>query len=258
MLSDCITQIAILNLEGASIIGLNGAASRFFGAMAAADVNIIMITQASSEHSICVAVPEEQGDRALKALERAFELELVRSTINSVSLLKGMSVVAIVGEGMAFTPGVSATFMKGLAAGGVNIRAIAQGSSERQVCDCTFVSERRLSSGCEGHSLGGAAVGCEILCGRSGIVAEAHACGCAREGGDDMLLARPPPSSWCLVLCAMRLCTDARVVGRHGARNALPSLCGGRSPLCLCTVACIDGCLGARYSNQCVHGAFFL
>jgi aspartokinase/homoserine dehydrogenase 1 len=92
-----------------------------------------MITQASSEHSICVVVPEDQGDIGLRAVREAFELELSRDTINSVSLLKGMSVVAIIGEGMAFTPGVSATFMRALFTAGVNIRAIAQGSSERQV-----------------------------------------------------------------------------------------------------------------------------
>jgi len=128
-----IDKVAILNLEGASLVGLPGVASRFFGALGQANVNIIMITQASSEHSICVVVPEEQGDVALAALRAAFELELSRASINSVSLLKGMSVVAIIGEGMAFTPGVSATFMRALFSAGVNIRAIAQGSSERQV-----------------------------------------------------------------------------------------------------------------------------
>jgi len=128
-----IDKVAILNLEGASLVGLPGVASRFFGALGQANVNIIMITQASSEHSICVVVPEEQGDVALASLRSAFELELSRASINSVSLLKGMSVVAIIGEGMAFTPGVSATFMRALFSAGVNIRAIAQGSSERQV-----------------------------------------------------------------------------------------------------------------------------
>jgi aspartokinase/homoserine dehydrogenase 1 len=78
-------------------------------------------------------VPHDQGEKALAALKSQFELELARSTINSVSLLTDMSVVAIIGEGMAFSPGVAARFLKALAQGRVNVRAIAQGSSERQI-----------------------------------------------------------------------------------------------------------------------------
>jgi len=94
---------------------------------------VLIITQASSEYSITVAVPENEGQKAIDALEDAFELELSRSTINSLSLVTGMAIVAIVGEGMALTSGVSATFMSSLANANVNIRLIAQGSSERQV-----------------------------------------------------------------------------------------------------------------------------
>jgi len=128
-----IDKVAVVNLEGASIIGVPGVARRFMQAMSTCNINVLMITQASSEHSICVAVPDNQGPAALAALEESFELELARSTVNSVSLLRDMSVVAIIGEGMAFTPGVSSTFMRALATAGVNVRAIAQGSSERQV-----------------------------------------------------------------------------------------------------------------------------
>lgn len=103
------------------------------GAMADAGINVLIITQASSESSITVAVPENEGRLALKALENAFELELARSTVGSVSLSTGMSIVAIVGEGMASTSGVSSTFMSSLARANVNIRVIAQGSSERQI-----------------------------------------------------------------------------------------------------------------------------
>ncbi|EKX32843.1 hypothetical protein GUITHDRAFT_81950 [Guillardia theta CCMP2712] len=128
-----IDKVALVNLEGASLIGVPGVAQRFMAAMADSNINVLMITQASSEHSICVAVPSEQGSKALEALQRAFELELARSTVNSISLLRGMSVVAIIGEGMAFTLGTAATFMRALATAKVNVRAIAQGSSERQV-----------------------------------------------------------------------------------------------------------------------------
>jgi len=128
-----VDKTSLVTLEGASVIGGANAAERFMGAMADNGINVLIITQASSESSICVAVPENQGKKALRALEDAFELELARSTVNSVSLVTDMSIIAIVGEGMAQTSGVSATFMSSLAKANVNIRLIAQGSSERQV-----------------------------------------------------------------------------------------------------------------------------
>jgi aspartokinase/homoserine dehydrogenase 1 len=138
-----VDRTSLVTLEGASLIGGANAAERFMGAMADSGINVLIITQASSESSICVAVPESQGKDALAALESCFELELARSTINSVSLTSGMSIVAIVGEGMGLKSGVSATFMSSLARANVNIRLIAQGSSERQIAvvvdnkDCT-------------------------------------------------------------------------------------------------------------------------
>lgn len=116
-----VDKTALVTLECASIGGAN-VAERFMGAMADAGINVLIITQASSESSITVAVPENQGKLALEALEDAFELELARSTIGSVSLATGMSIVAIVGEGMALTSGVSATFMSSLSRANVNIR----------------------------------------------------------------------------------------------------------------------------------------
>jgi aspartokinase/homoserine dehydrogenase 1 len=127
-----VDKTALVTLEGASIGGAN-IAERFMGAMADADITVLIITQASSESSITVAVPENQGQLALNALRDTFELEVARSTIGSLSLAKGMSIVAIVGEGMALTSGVSSTFMSSLARANVNIRLIAQGSSERQI-----------------------------------------------------------------------------------------------------------------------------
>ena len=103
------------------------------GAMADNDINVLIITQASSEASICVVVPENEGEMAFAALQASFELELDRSTVGSLSVNKGMSIVAIVGEGMAYSSGISSTFMSSLARANVNIRLIAQGSSERQI-----------------------------------------------------------------------------------------------------------------------------
>jgi aspartokinase/homoserine dehydrogenase 1 len=127
-----VDKIALVTLEGASIGGAL-AAERFMGAMADNGINVLIITQASSESSITVAVPENEGRAALLALQDAFELELSRSTVNSVSLATGMAIVAIVGEGMALKSGVSSTFMSSMARANVNIRLIAQGSSERQI-----------------------------------------------------------------------------------------------------------------------------
>lgn len=127
-----VDKTALVTLEGASIGGAS-VAERFMGTMSDANINVLIITQASSESSITVAVPENEGQRALAALRDTFELELSRSTISSVSMVTGMAIVAIVGEGMALTSGVSSTFMSAMARANVNIRLIAQGSSERQI-----------------------------------------------------------------------------------------------------------------------------
>jgi len=128
-----VDSVALVTLEGASTIGGSNVAEKFMGAMADNDVNVLIITQASSESSICVAVPENEGKKAIAALQSAFELELARSTVGSISLSEGLSIVAIVGEGMAYSSGISSTLMGSLSKANVNIRLIAQGSSERQI-----------------------------------------------------------------------------------------------------------------------------
>jgi bifunctional aspartokinase / homoserine dehydrogenase 1 len=128
-----VDKCSLVALEGASVIGGARVAERFMGAMADNDINVLIITQASSESSICVAVPENEGEAALAALKNAFELELSRSTVSGLSLISGMSIVAIVGDGMPMNSGVSATFMGSLSKAMINIRLIAQGSSERQI-----------------------------------------------------------------------------------------------------------------------------
>jgi bifunctional aspartokinase / homoserine dehydrogenase 1 len=119
-----VDKTALVTLEGASALGCANTAERCMGALADAGINVLIITQASSESSITMAVPESEGKSALLALQNAFELELSRSTIGSLSLATGMSIVAIVGEGMALTSGVSSTFMSSLARANVNIRCV--------------------------------------------------------------------------------------------------------------------------------------
>ncbi|MBC6943544.1 MAG: bifunctional aspartate kinase/homoserine dehydrogenase I [Xanthomonadales bacterium] len=128
-----VQALAVLTLEGAGMIGVPGTAERAFGALHAAGVSVVMISQGSSEHSICCIVREADLDRGRAALERAFEGELARGTIARIAGDRGISVLAAVGDGMAGQPGVAARLFSALARSGVNIRAIAQGASERNI-----------------------------------------------------------------------------------------------------------------------------
>jgi aspartokinase/homoserine dehydrogenase 1 len=128
-----IDRVALLNVEGTGMIGVPGVAERLFGALRERGVSVILISQASSEHSICFAVPEAHGQAAKEAVERAFAAELANEQIARVELTLGHSVLAAVGDGMARLPGVAATFFGALAKANVNVRAIAQGSSERNI-----------------------------------------------------------------------------------------------------------------------------
>ncbi len=125
--------IALVNVEGTGMIGVPGVAQRLFGALRDVSVSVVLISQASSEHSICFAVPDAQGELARKATERAFDAEIRAGHIQRVELLSSCSVLAAVGDEMAHVPGVAATFFGALAKAGVNVRAIAQGSSERNI-----------------------------------------------------------------------------------------------------------------------------
>jgi len=128
-----VRDLAVLTLEGAGMIGVPGTAERAFGALHAAGVSVVMISQGSSEHSICCVVREADAARARNALERAFAAELARGAIARVGVDAGVSVLAAVGDGMAGQPGVAARLFGALARSGVNIRAIAQGASERNI-----------------------------------------------------------------------------------------------------------------------------
>jgi aspartokinase/homoserine dehydrogenase 1 len=128
-----IDKVALVNVEGTGMIGVPGVAERLFSSLRASGVSVMLISQASSEHSICLAVSEAQGQLAKEAIERAFAAELSSREIARVELTTGHSVLAAVGDGMAKLPGVAATFFGALAKAGVNVRAIAQGSSERNI-----------------------------------------------------------------------------------------------------------------------------
>ena len=125
--------LAVLTLEGAGMIGVPGTAERAFGALHASGVSVVMISQGSSEHSICCIVREADAARGEHAVRRAFVAELARGEIASVRVDDGISVLAAVGDGMAGQPGVAARLFGALARSAINIRAIAQGASERNI-----------------------------------------------------------------------------------------------------------------------------
>ncbi len=128
-----IGDMALVNLEGAGMIGVPGTADRLFASLKNAGVSVTLISQASSEHSICIAVPRVLAERARKVISEAFAEELASGQIHSVDVTDSQSIVAVVGDGMAGTPGIAARFFGTLGRAGINVRAIAQGSSERNI-----------------------------------------------------------------------------------------------------------------------------
>ena len=128
-----IGDMALINLEGAGMIGVPGTADRLFAALKGAGVSVTLISQASSEHSICIAVPANVAERAKDVIARAFAEEVASGQIQRVDVTPGQSIIAVVGDGMAGTPGIAAKFFGNLGRAGINVRAIAQGSSERNI-----------------------------------------------------------------------------------------------------------------------------
>ncbi|HTI65187.1 MAG TPA: bifunctional aspartate kinase/homoserine dehydrogenase I [Gemmatimonadaceae bacterium] len=138
-----VESIALLNLEGTGLIGVPGTAQRLFGALRDAGISVIMISQGSSEHSICFAVPASAADRARDAVEQAFFAERHHGQIARIDVDAGCSILAVVGDGMAGHPGIAAKFFSALGKARVNIRAIAQGSSERNISVVVSESDTR-------------------------------------------------------------------------------------------------------------------
>ena len=128
-----INEVALINLEGSGMIGVPGTADRLFSALKNAGVSVSLISQASSEHSICVAVPQQLAERAGNVISDAFADELATGQIQSVDITNNQSIVAVVGDGMAGSPGIAARFFGNLSRAQINVRAIAQGSSERNI-----------------------------------------------------------------------------------------------------------------------------
>ena len=162
-----IDDMALINLEGTAMIGVPGISERLFGSLRAAGVSVVMISQGSSEHSICFAVPNSQADRARAAVETAFAAESRRGLFQDLEVTSDVTILAAVGDGMSGTPGIAARLFGSLVRVGVNVRAIAQGSSERNIsvvidsADATralravhsgfYLSRQTMSIGVIGH-----------------------------------------------------------------------------------------------------------
>jgi aspartokinase/homoserine dehydrogenase 1 len=128
-----IDDVGLVNVEGAGMIGVPGTAQRLFGALREDGISVILISQGSSEHSICFAVRDVDVERTMRTVRQAFDAELRSGQIQDVAVVRECSILSVVGDGMAGTPGVAASVFDALASAGVNVRAIAQGSSERNI-----------------------------------------------------------------------------------------------------------------------------
>lgn len=120
----------LVTVEGRGMVGVPGVAARTFQAVASTGTSVPLISQASSEQSICFAIPEDAGPRVLRALEEAFARELNVRDIDRIWATEEVAIVTVVGEGMIHTPGVAGQVFSALGEQGINVIAIAQGSSE--------------------------------------------------------------------------------------------------------------------------------
>lgn len=128
-----IDKIAVLNLEGSGMVGIPGFSKRLFDALSREQINVILITQSSSEHSICVAIEEKLSERAKGVVDGEFEYEIAMGKIDPLRVEAGFAILALVGDNMKAHTGVSGRMFSTLGHNGINIHAIAQGSSERNI-----------------------------------------------------------------------------------------------------------------------------
>ncbi|HFA51400.1 MAG TPA: bifunctional aspartate kinase/homoserine dehydrogenase I [Bacteroidetes bacterium] len=128
-----INQVALLTLQGSGMFGVPGIAGRLFGTLSNAGISVILITQGSSEHSITFAVAPGDAKKALRSVAKEFEYEMEKGQVEPIKAETGLSVVAIIGENMRFRPGIAGRMFQALGRNGVNVIAIAQGSSELNI-----------------------------------------------------------------------------------------------------------------------------
>ncbi len=128
-----IDEISLITVRGAGMVGKTGTSSRVFSSLAKHNVNVILITQASSEMTISFAVTPADTATAVEALQDEFEIEIVHRKDMEIEVINDLSIIAIVGEGMRHTPGISAILFRSLGRNGISVIATAQGSSELNI-----------------------------------------------------------------------------------------------------------------------------
>lgn len=135
-----IDDVALITLRGSGMIGVSGIAARIFTALAKEHINIILITQSSSEHTVSLAVLPDQAGVASEAISAEFRNELLDDVIDEIRVEKDLSIIAVVGDNMRQIPGIAGRVFNALGRNGINIVAIAQGSSERNI---SFVVDKK-------------------------------------------------------------------------------------------------------------------
>mgnify|MGYP000316879183 CR=1 FL=1 len=128
-----LSNISLLTLEGNGMVGVPGISKRLFEALSLKKINVILITQASSEHSICVVIKEEDASDAKETVDVAFAYEITLGKIDPVTIEERLAIIAVIGDGIKNHQGVSGKMFSSLGKNNVNIRAIAQGASERNI-----------------------------------------------------------------------------------------------------------------------------
>jgi aspartokinase/homoserine dehydrogenase 1 len=128
-----IGNIALITLEGSGMIGIPGFSKRLFETLSQEKINIILITQASSEHSICLGIETKDAEAAKEAIDTAFENEIALNKIDPIIVEDKLSIVALVGDNMKNHQGISGKLFSALGKNNVNVRAIAQGASEKNI-----------------------------------------------------------------------------------------------------------------------------
>ncbi|MDD0823987.1 bifunctional aspartate kinase/homoserine dehydrogenase I [Mannheimia sp. AT1] len=126
-------NVAMFNVSGSGMQGMVGMAARVFSTMSKAGISVILITQSSSEYSISFCVPAKSAEKALVALNTEFAQELAENQLDPIDIIKDLSIVSVVGDGMRTAKGIAARFFSALAQANISIVAIAQGSSERSI-----------------------------------------------------------------------------------------------------------------------------
>jgi aspartokinase/homoserine dehydrogenase 1 len=128
-----IDEISLVNLQGNGMIGVAGVSAKLFGLLADNKISVILISQASSEHSICFAVDPKSAENVREILEAGFKAEIQNGDIENISIQNNLSIIAVVGEGMKSSSGTSGKLFSVLGKNGINVIATAQGSSELNI-----------------------------------------------------------------------------------------------------------------------------